>query len=110
MKPVIANDRRSCTIGSETLQLSQSIDFKSATEQRVGVGKILDFKYAGYNQSDKDSAWMLVRDVVEETEEWISLNVWLEHREKGLFGVTKKTEVVSNDKSSESDNTDDLPF
>jgi hypothetical protein len=109
--PVLAPDKSFCTIGEVRLKLHQNIDYKSATERRISVGKIVEFKHPGAgtdNKPEKDSVWMRIVDSqnVQETE-WCSCALWYEQYNNNLFG-NKKMEVVNE--STESTDTDDLPF
>jgi hypothetical protein len=92
-----------------TLKVGQSIDYKSATEPRISMGKIAAFKYAGHQQENKESVWMRVVDVEENTKsEWISLNVWEDQNKKGYF--KKLTAKPVTNASTEPEDDDDLPF
>ena len=92
-----------------TLKVGQSIDYKSATEHKISIGKIAAFKYSGYQQENKESVWMRVVDVEENTKsEWISLTVWEDQNKKGYF--KKLTAKPVTNASTEQEDDDDLPF
>lgn len=78
MTPKLNIDKSSCFIGNTEIKVGQSIDYESAnTNAKPSMGKIVEFKYPGFMQSDKSSVWMLVKDLQEEKEsEWISVHNW----------------------------------
>lgn len=94
----------------EQLKVGQNIDYKSATEQKISIGKIAAFKYSGYLQENKTSIWMRVVDVEENTKsEWISLTVWQDQSKRGFFKKLTAKPPVTN-ASTEPEDDDDLPF
>lgn len=107
--PVLMPDKSNCTIAEVRLKLYQNIDYKSATERRVSVGKITEFKYpsAGHeNKPDKSSVWMRIVDSQNvQDSEWVSVAVWYEQYVAGLFGKKQEVKV----ESIEQEDTD-LPF
>ncbi len=103
----LSKDKTQATIpdgsGQIVIKVGQSIDYQSASEQGVtSIGKILEFKYAGYRQSDTSSPWAKVADVVDPAKtEWISLNNW---------AATPIPKTVNEDHGSEEPDEEDLPF
>lgn len=105
--PNLSQDRLSCEIDGVTLKCDQNIDYKSATEKRTSMGKILRFMHSGWQQEDKSSVWMLVKDIQESTTEWVSVYVWKCQYDKGIF-----TNKIKADKhgSEESPALEGRPF
>lgn len=62
------------------LTVGMTVDYQSAdTNEKSSMGKILEFKYAGFDQCDKASIWMNVKDAQEDKQtEWISVNNWVD--------------------------------
>lgn len=101
-------DTCTLTTGDE-LKVGQSIDYKSATEQKISMGKIAKFIYSGYLGENKSSIWMRIVDVQESTKsEWISVSLWEEQNKKGYF--KKLTAKPIPDASTEQEDDVDLPF
>jgi len=71
-------DKTSLFVGDKEIKVGESVDFMSADPfAKPSMGKILEFKYAGFKQSDQTSIWMNIKDLQEEKEtEWISVNNW----------------------------------
>lgn len=100
--PVLDASKTQCTIGGLTLIVGSTVDYKSAIEEKISIGEIKQFMYAGYGQSDRDSVWMRVHDMGKDTDpEWISVAVWYEqflNRKKPAEALIKETPVKKNDK------------
>lgn len=105
--PILSADRTICSIANVELKVGSSLDFKSAIEAKVCLGKIHEFKYAGHREEDTESVWMFLSDVESGDMEWISVYVWNSQREEGIFG---KVEKPKTNASSQPENTADYPF
>jgi hypothetical protein len=114
MNVTLSPDRSVATVDGETLQVSQVIEYKSSDEDKIGAGKIVQFKHPGFQQSDTTSVWMFVADAVDGCGEWLSLAVWKEQKDKGLFNQineptkTQPNASVSNAAEIIPTDTDDL--
>lgn len=103
MKLELNSNKTECTIGDVTLQVEQTIEYKSATDHRTSVGKIKAFQYAGYKQEDTSSVWMRIEDISQPgLSEWISCINWGIQNRKGLFGRTKTAPVKNENTQSPS--------
>lgn len=109
--PVLDATKTICSLNHDDIQLKvdQTIDYKSATEEKVSMGKIKSFIYAGHDQCDKESIWMNVQDILVEgsSTEWISVNLWLIHFKNGLFN---KTKTEKNDAGNKRKTSKQRPF
>ena len=107
--PVLNDDKSICTIGGLTLPVNQTIDFKPQLEERITLGKIVEFKYAGYRQENKSSVWMLLLDLNEKTNrsEWQSVQLWYDRFAKQIFEQQKPK---ANDTSAKPANPSQRPF
>jgi hypothetical protein len=78
--PGLNKEKSICKVGNVELKINDTIDYKSAIESPTSMGKILEFKYAGLNQSDTESVWMNIQDMADTNNktEWISVHVWYE--------------------------------
>jgi hypothetical protein len=95
MIPVINAEGTSCIIGDVTLSVNQSVDYKSAIENRTSIGTIQSFKYASHTvdnvlTENKSSVWMRIKDSQDDSYEWISVYVWKTHYDRNVFGNNKR--------------------
>lgn len=105
--PKLNADKTECKIGEVTLRANQTIDYKTATENSISIGRILQFKYAGYQQSDTESVWMNVADMGERAAtEWVSVVTWHNQHQAGLFTTKPKQEA----ENASAEPTDDSQF
>lgn len=105
--PVLTSDGSVCTIGEVKINLHQNIDYKSATEKRASIGKVVAMKHPGHRAADKSSVWMRIVDSQDTNQsEWVSIPLWYEQYKAGLFGSPIK---AVEDDSTEPEDTD-LPF
>jgi hypothetical protein len=88
-QPIITDDGMQLKYRDIILSVNGSMPYMS--NGIVTMGKIIQFKYAGFGQSDTSSIWIYVRDVTEKqsTPEWISFNAWLDKYESGAFNNVK---------------------
>lgn len=106
--PVLAPDKSYAEIGEVRIKLNQNIDYKSATDPRVSIGKVVSFQYAGWRKQDKTSVHMRIVDVQDNNKsEWVSVYRWYCEYQRGIFGKPK--EELKNE-SREPDVAADLPF
>lgn len=88
--PVLSADKTECKVGEVVLRTDQTIEYKGCAEVQTSIGKIKEFKYAGYGQEDTASVWMNVHEMNRENQsEWISVDIWYGHYTNKLF--TKNT-------------------
>lgn len=103
-KIVLSKDKTECIVvaGELILKVGQTIDYKSATEYKPSIGKIEKFMYAGHSEENKDSVWMRIVDSTDNNQsEWISVNVWKEQYDKGMFGNNNKKPKTNGSKKPE---------
>lgn len=88
--PQLNSGRTECRILTYCLIAETVIYYKASASWVMGVGKIEKFMYAGYQEADKASVWMLIVDAQDGQKEWVSVVVWAEQKEKGFFN----TEII----------------
>ena len=76
MIPIIKNDTLHM-LPTFFVNVGDVINFKSSVSATTSIGTVMAFKYAGYKQSDTESAWFEIQDSATGECEWISVNVWL---------------------------------
>ena len=104
-------DKSVCNVADGVeLRLQQSIDFKSAVDNKISIGKIEGFMYAGYEQENKASIWMRLVDVEDSSSEWISVTVWNSQRERGFFGDAINKPKAKKNASKKSEDLSGSPI
>lgn len=102
-------DKSLCKVDGLHLKTGQVLDYKGATENKLSMGRIVAFKYAGnFDQENTESVWMLVSDTLTKggPPEWISVRTWKEQYDDGIFSTKKQ--VVNVD--TEPEDSENLPF
>lgn len=109
------SSKTNCFVGNLTLRVGQTIDWKSATSKSVSIGKITSFKLV--DPKDMKSVWMNIADMGRENDtEWVSVDVWKEHYDNGLFSqLSKQSNEQQQTKqpdapSTKQEDIEDYPF
>lgn len=92
------------------IDLHQNIDYKPMDKNKITVGVVRKLQTAA---EMPESIWAEVAEVETRERDWISLSVWKEQYDAGLFKVSKQIvepKIDDNAPSTQTDNPDDLPF
>lgn len=111
MTPTLNPLKDTCKAGEVTLKAGQTIDYKSATERKISMGKIVSFMYPGNRQENTGSVWMRVVDVENvQMSEWLSVGVWYDQHKRGMFTKLQTSKQAAKNDSPEPEDDIDLPF
>lgn len=84
------------------LKLNQTCEYRSSYDNKISMGKITEFR-----DMKEGSIWMCISDLENpQKKDWISLSVWKEHYEQGLFSKKQK----NNDTNTEPEDNEEYPF
>lgn len=90
--PQLNEGRTECRINTYCIPAGSVIYYKPSAAWVVGIGKVERFMYAGFQEQDRESVWMLIQDATDAEKEWISVKIWAEQKAQGRFDteITKE--------------------
>lgn len=97
--PVLSADMKECKIFDYTLKVGEMEYYKACAAFAIGIGKIERFMYAGYRGAEKDSVWFLVTEAQDGQKEWVSVKIWAQQKQAGLFDKEVKPVIHEQPKA-----------
>jgi hypothetical protein len=94
MKVTLSTDRTIATVDGFEFKVGENIEYKEAGSNRIGMGRITELKHPGYQQSEKESVWMCVADVVDGYAEWVSCVVWKQQHDSGMYNAIQTNAIA----------------